>query len=65
MNTAAGCQTDRSLPSSSEVNNAWSCTSIPPYIFMVCFLIKRRYFFMACYMVKHRANFIFTIVKYS
>jgi hypothetical protein len=29
------CEADRSQPSSTEVMNAWSYTSSPPYAFMV------------------------------
>jgi hypothetical protein len=37
-----GCEADHSSPSSAEVKNAWSYTSIPPYVFMVWCLIKHR-----------------------
>jgi len=30
------CEGDNSPPSSAEVKNEWSCTSIPPCIFRVC-----------------------------
>jgi hypothetical protein len=43
----AGLITDRP-PSSSEVKNAWSYASIPPYAFMAWCLLK------------HRDNFTFT-----
>jgi hypothetical protein len=39
---ATGYEADCSPPSSEEVKNAWSYTSIPLYIFMACFLIKQR-----------------------
>jgi hypothetical protein len=43
-----GREGDHSPPSSTEVKNAWSYTSTPPYVFMAwCF-------------VKHRDNFTFT-----
>jgi hypothetical protein len=29
-------------PSISEVKNAWNCTSTPPYVFMLCCLVKHR-----------------------
>jgi hypothetical protein len=34
------CVADDSPPSSVEVKNAWSCTSAPPYVFMVQSLIQ-------------------------
>jgi hypothetical protein len=46
------CETDHSPPSSVEIKDAWSCTSTPPYTFMVW------------YLVKHRDNFTFTLVSY-
>jgi hypothetical protein len=44
-----GREADHSPPSSAEVNNAWSYTSTPQYIFM------------AWCLVKHRDNFTFTL----
>jgi len=35
-------EADHSPPSSAEVNNAWSYTSTPPYLFMAWFFIKYR-----------------------
>jgi hypothetical protein len=49
----AGGKADHSLPSSSEVENAWSYTYTPQYVFM------------ACYLVKHRDNFTFYLRLYS
>jgi hypothetical protein len=43
-----GREADHSPPSCAEVENAWSYTSIPPYVFM------------AWCLVKHRNNFTFT-----
>jgi hypothetical protein len=37
-----GCEGDYSLPSSSEVKNAWSYTSILPYVFITWWLIKQK-----------------------
>jgi hypothetical protein len=37
-----GHETGHSLPSSAEVKNVWSYTSIHPYIFMAWFLVKHR-----------------------
>jgi len=37
-----GREADRSLPSSTEITNAWSCTSIPQYVFMAWYLVKYR-----------------------
>jgi hypothetical protein len=37
-----GHKADHSLPSSAEIKNVWTCTSIPPYVFMVCYLVKQR-----------------------
>jgi hypothetical protein len=45
-----GREADHSPPSSAEVKNAWSYTSIPQYAFMVWCSVKR----------KHRDNFNFT-----
>jgi hypothetical protein len=39
---AAGAWTDHSPPSSAEVKNVWSYTSIHPYVFMVWCLVKDR-----------------------
>jgi hypothetical protein len=44
----AGREADHSPPSSVEVENAWSYTSTPEYVFV------------AWYLVKHRENFTFT-----
>jgi hypothetical protein len=33
---------DHLPPSSAEVKNAWSCTSIPQYVFMAWCLVKHR-----------------------
>jgi hypothetical protein len=35
-----GRQADHSPPSSAEVENVWSCTSTPPYVFRAWCLIK-------------------------
>jgi len=35
-------EADHSPPSSSEVKNAWSCTSTPHYVFMAWYLVKHR-----------------------
>jgi hypothetical protein len=43
-----GREADYSPPFSAEIKNAWSCTSIPQYVFM------------AWCLVKHRDNFAFT-----
>jgi hypothetical protein len=37
-----GCEADHSPSSSAEINNAWSYTSIPQYVFTVWYLIKQR-----------------------
>jgi hypothetical protein len=37
---AAGAKADHSPPSSDEVKNAWSYTSIPQYVFMAWCLVK-------------------------
>jgi len=37
-----GRETDQLPPSSAEVKNTWSCTSIPLYVFMAWCLIKHR-----------------------
>jgi len=37
-----GYEGDHSPPSSAEVKNVWSCTSTPPYVFMVWCLVKYR-----------------------
>jgi hypothetical protein len=42
-------ETDHSHPSNVEVKSAWSCTSSPPHVFMVW------------YLVKHRGNFNFLL----
>jgi hypothetical protein len=52
-----GRETDQSPPSSSEVKNAWSYTSIPPYVFKAWCLLKHRDFiftftFLACQKTK-------------
>jgi hypothetical protein len=38
-------ETDLSPPSRTEIKNAWSYTVTPPYVFMVRYLVKRRYNF--------------------
>jgi hypothetical protein len=43
-----GTETDHSPTANVEGKNEWSNTSIPPYIFM------------ACYLIEHRGNFTFT-----
>jgi len=43
-----GHEADHSPPSITEVKNAWSYTSVPPYVLM------------AWYLVKHRDNSTFT-----
>jgi hypothetical protein len=35
-----GCETVYSQPSSTEVKNAWSYTSTPPYVFLAWYLFK-------------------------
>jgi hypothetical protein len=35
-------EADHSRPSTAEVKNAWSYTSIPPYVLMVLYLLKHR-----------------------
>jgi hypothetical protein len=45
-----GREADHPPPSSAEVKNAWSYTSIPEYVFM------------AWCLVKHRDNFTFTFI---
>jgi hypothetical protein len=45
-----GHEADKSSPSSSEVNNAWSYTSTPQYIFITWRLVR------------HRDNFTFNFV---
>jgi len=35
-------EADHSPPSSAEVRKAWSYNSTPPYVFMACYLVKRR-----------------------
>jgi hypothetical protein len=37
-----GCESDHSHPPSAEVNNAWSYTSAPKYVFMAWCLVKHR-----------------------
>jgi hypothetical protein len=44
---APGHETDHSIPTGDEVENAWSCMFTPPY---TC---------MTWYLVKHRNNFTF------
>jgi len=41
-----GYETDRSPPSSAEVQNAWSIPSLPQYAFMAWCLVKHRDGFM-------------------
>jgi hypothetical protein len=48
-----GCEANHSLPSNSEVNNAWSHASTPQYAFM------------AWCLVKHRDNFTFYLYIYK
>jgi hypothetical protein len=48
---AIGRENDHSPLSSAEVNNAWTCISIPPYIFMAWCCVKHRDIF---------TNFTFT-----
>jgi hypothetical protein len=43
-------------PSISEIKNAWSNTSIPPYIFMVCCLINDREISPPIYSIPARYN---------
>jgi hypothetical protein len=52
-------EADHSPPSSAEVKNAWSYTSIPP-IFMVWCLITIEYISVGQYLDKHRDKFTFT-----
>jgi hypothetical protein len=33
-------EADHSPPSSAKVNNEWSCTSSPPYVFMAWCLVR-------------------------
>jgi hypothetical protein len=54
-----GNEVDYSPPPSAEVKNAWSCTSISPYVFMARCL-SNGYGFMASYLVKHRDKSTFT-----
>jgi hypothetical protein len=35
-----GCEADHSPPSSAEIKNAWSYTSIPQYTFMAWYSVK-------------------------
>jgi len=37
-----GREADHSAPTNDEVKNAWSYTSIPPYVFMAWCLVKYR-----------------------
>jgi hypothetical protein len=57
-----GGKADHSSPSSAEVKNAWSYTSIPQYVFMAWCLIRLGYVFTAWYLVKHRDNFTSTLL---
>jgi hypothetical protein len=41
-NKASRAQADHLHPSGAEVKNAWSYTSIPPYVFMAWCLVKYR-----------------------
>jgi len=43
-------QADQSPQSIAEVNNAWSCIYIPPYIFMSLYLVEYRYNFTLLYL---------------
>jgi len=36
----SGCEADHSPPSSTEVQNAWSYTSTPRYVFMAWYIVK-------------------------
>jgi hypothetical protein len=45
-----GCEADHSYPSIAKVNDAWSYTSTPIYIFM------------AWYLAKHRDNYLYLYI---
>jgi len=34
-------EVDLSPPSNAEVKNVWSCTFIPPYVFMAWYLVQK------------------------
>jgi len=38
------------------VKNAWSYNLIPPYVFMVWYLVKYRDTFIFYYIIKHKTN---------
>jgi hypothetical protein len=52
-----GLEADYSSASSAEIKNAWSGTSIHPYVFMVWCLIKQGTRRNAMDLLKHRDNF--------
>jgi hypothetical protein len=50
-------EADHSPLSSAEGKNSWSCTSIPPYVFMAWCLVNYAIVLMVWYLVKLRDNF--------
>jgi hypothetical protein len=53
-----GREADHSPPSSPEIKNAWSYTSIPQYVFMTRFVVNYRIrLYMTWYLVKPRDGF--------
>jgi hypothetical protein len=56
-----GLEAEHSPPSGANFKNAWSGTSIPQYVFIAWFLVKRKIRLMAWYLVKQRDNLTFTV----
>jgi hypothetical protein len=52
-----GHEAGHSPPSSAKFKNAWSYTSIPPYVFTAWCLVKHRIRLHGVYLVKPRDNF--------
>jgi hypothetical protein len=44
LQAGLGHEDDQSSPSSPKVKKSWNCTSTPPYIFLMWYLVKPRDF---------------------
>jgi len=50
-----GRETAHSPPSSAEVKNSWSYTSIPPYVFVAWYSVKHRNSFFTFAFISHNS----------
>jgi hypothetical protein len=59
-----GHETDHSPPSNAEVKNAWSCDSIPQYVFMAWCVVKHRTILFLLYTWDSDAKMTFLLEKF-